>query len=174
MLSNRLDNLPSSWCLSGVGVEPQVRVTKSSAKLVKFQFYLCWLFYVLRIESVWCIVRGLFSFVGTQSPFFLDQKSKACWRWTKKMAKWSNREREWAYLSTIHTAPGLLVLALSLFGNEREWASSQEMKMTLYVSGGGRRGEKEIISWHTAKARLAVRCSTIIQRPMSNPYYTRY
>ena len=115
VLSNKLDNLPSSWCLSGVGVEPQVRVTKSSAKLVKFQFYLCWLFYVLRIESVWCIVRGLFSFVGTQSPFFLDQKSKACWRWTKKMAKWSNREREWAYLSTIHTAPGLLVLALSLF-----------------------------------------------------------
>ena len=48
---------------------------------------------------------------------------------------------------------------LSLFGNEREWASSQEMKMTLYVSGGGRRGRGErdhLLAHGQGQARCSV------------------
>ena len=146
---------------------------ESSAKLVKFQFYLCWLFYVLRIESV-CIVRGLFSFVGTQSSFFLDQKSKACWRWTKKMAKWSNREGVSLSIDYTHCSWVTRVGSLYLVMNENGHPAKKWKWHCTWAEEADGGGEKEIISWHTAKARLAVQCSTIIQRPMSNPYYTNY
>lgn len=104
--------LPSSWCrIFGLGSKPLFCMRWKLA-VKKFFFsqigqvpILISLFLTVQL-LFWCIVRGLFSLVGTQSPFFSLtstklKKSKLCWRWTKKLTKCEATKGEGKRLYTL-------------------------------------------------------------------------
>ena len=103
--------LPSSWCrIYWSGSRPLFCTIRKFA----VKKFFCQIGQVPILISIfltvqllfWCIVQGLFSFVGTKSPFFSLtstklKKSKLCWRWTKKLTKCEATKGEGKRLYTL-------------------------------------------------------------------------